>query len=164
MDFFLSNCRQFTPVNPKNEDEELQAYQDHLERTYRLCRVCEAKVRQVLGEQDSKLKQKFLAWKLALFRKSPLISSQDFYPSAEVYLSALSRLVLTTLAIVIWIASLQDTQFAYIPNELANTISPYFQVSAFLDKTPNMYLSVGKTREYGRNRAYYLDLLWWVRA
>ena len=63
------------------------------------------------------------------FRKSPLISSQDFYPSAEVYLSALSRLVLTTLAIVIWIASLQDTQFAYIPNELANTISPYFQVS-----------------------------------
>ena len=64
-----------------------------------------------------------------LFRKSPLISSQDFYPSAEVYLSALSRLVLTTLAIVIWIASLQDTQFAYIPNELANTISPYFQVS-----------------------------------
>ena len=72
---------------------------------------------------------------LPLFRKSPLISSQDFYPSAEVYLSALSRLVLTTLAIVIWIASLQDTQFAYIPNELANTISPYFQVSAFLDKT-----------------------------
>ena len=66
---------------------------------------------------------------LSLFRKSPLISSQDFYPSAEVYLSALSRLVLTTLAIVIWIASLQDTQFAYIPNELANTISPYFQVS-----------------------------------
>ena len=66
---------------------------------------------------------------LPLFRKSPLISSQDFYPSAEVYLSALSRLVLTTLAIVIWIASLQDTQFAYIPNELANTISPYFQVS-----------------------------------
>ena len=64
-----------------------------------------------------------------------MISSQDFYPSAEVYLSALSRLVLTTLAIVIWIASLQDTQFAYIPNELANTISPYFQVSAFLDKT-----------------------------
>ena len=58
-----------------------------------------------------------------------MISSQDFYPSAEVYLSALSRLVLTTLAIVIWIASLQDTQFAYIPNELANTISPYFQVS-----------------------------------
>ena len=55
-------------VNPKNEDQELQAYQDHLERTYRLCRVCEAKVRQVLGEQDSKLKQKFLAWKLALFR------------------------------------------------------------------------------------------------
>ena len=77
---------------------------------------------------------------LPLFRKSPLISSQDFYPSAEVYLSALSRLVLTTLAIVIWIASLQDTQFAYIPNELANTISPYFQVSAFLDKTSNMYL------------------------
>jgi hypothetical protein len=68
---------------------------------------------------------------LPLFRKSPLISSQDFYPSAEVYLSALSRLVLTTLAIVIWIASLQDTQFAYIPNELANTISPFFQVSAF---------------------------------
>ena len=68
MDFFLSNYRQFTPVNPKKEDEELQAYQDHLERTYRLCRVCEAKVRQVLGEQDSKLKQKFLAWKLALFR------------------------------------------------------------------------------------------------
>lgn len=58
-----------------------------------------------------------------------MISSQDFYPSAEVYLSALSRLVLTTLAIVIWIASLQDTQFAYIPNELTNTISPYFQVS-----------------------------------
>ena len=58
-----------------------------------------------------------------------MISSQNFYPSAEIYLSALSRLVLTTLAIVIWIASLQDTQFAYVPNELANTISTYFQVS-----------------------------------
>ena len=64
----LKNIYNFFQVNPKNEDQELQAYQDHLERTYRLCRVCEAKVRQVLGEQDSKLKQKFLAWKLALFR------------------------------------------------------------------------------------------------
>jgi len=118
----------FSPSNPRNEDKELQEYTQHLERTYRLCRECEAKVGQVLGEQDSKLKQKFLSWKLSLFRKSPLISSQDYYPSAELYLSALSRLVLITLAIVIWIASLHDTQFSYIPKKLVKSITPFFQI------------------------------------
>jgi len=124
----VHQLRQFSPSNRKNEDQELLEYTNHLERTYRLCRVCEAKVRQVLGEQDTKLKPKFLAWKLSLFRKSPLISSQDYYPSAELYLSALSRLVLITLAIVIWIASLQDTRFAYIPKELTRITSPFFQI------------------------------------
>ena len=118
----IFQLRNFTPSNPKKEDQELEEYQNHLERTYRLCRPCEAKVRQVLGEQDSKLKQKFLAWKLSLFRKSPLISSQDLIGHSEYYLSALSKILLISLALVIWIASLQETSYAHVPQDIVEMI------------------------------------------
>ena len=119
----------------RNEDKELEEYTAHLEQTYRLCRQCkfvtlvsffpwlscvflgEAKVRQVIGEQDSKLKQKFLAWKLSLFRKSPLISS-EVVGTTEVYLPFLSKLILIMLSLMIWIASLQNTALEFVPHRI----------------------------------------------
>ena len=77
----------------------------------------EAKVRQVIGEQDSKLKQKFLAWKLSLFRKSPLISS-EVVGTTEVYLPFLSKLILIMLSLMIWIASLQNTALEFVPHRI----------------------------------------------
>ena len=77
----------------------------------------EAKVRQVIGEQDSKLKQKFLAWKLSLFQKTPLISSK-VVGATDVYLPLLSKLILIMLSLTIWIASLQSTALEFIPNHL----------------------------------------------
>ncbi len=97
----IYQLKQFVPSNPRKEDQELQDYTAHLERTYRLCRPCEAKVRQVLGEQDSSLRQRLLAWKLSLFRKSPLlISAKDTFE-----LSMLGRILLMFWSLVIWIAS-----------------------------------------------------------
>lgn len=122
----IYQLRQFTPSNIKNEDKELQDYTAHLERTYRLCRTCEAKVRQVIGEQDSKLKQKFLAWKLSLFRKSPLVSSQD--SASEIYLSVISRIVMISLAAIIWIASLQETPLKNVPEEMLKFVTKFISV------------------------------------
>ena len=74
----------------------------------------EARVRQVIGEQDSKLKPKILSWKLSLFRKSPLNSAQDLSPT-DVQWSIMTMLALITLAVSIWLPSLLGTKFQFIP-------------------------------------------------
>ena len=71
-------------------------------------------MRQVIGEQDSKLKPKILSWKLSLFRKSPLNSAQDLSPT-DVQWTILTMLTLLTLAVSIWLPSLLGTRFQYIP-------------------------------------------------
>lgn len=60
----------FEPRDEANYDREIEAYAAHLEKTYRLCRTCEANVLQTLGEQDSQLKPKLLSWKLEANRQT----------------------------------------------------------------------------------------------
>ncbi|TRY75337.1 hypothetical protein TCAL_15600 [Tigriopus californicus] len=60
----------FEPRYEANYDAEIEAYAAHLEKTYRLCRTCEASVLQTLGEQDSQLKPKLLSWKLEANRQA----------------------------------------------------------------------------------------------
>ena len=85
----------------------------------------EARVRQVIGEQDSKLKPKILSWKLSLFRKSPLNSAQDF-SSSNIYWSPLTMTVLLTFAISIWLPSLLNTKLEFIPLNLKTRYEDLF--------------------------------------
>ena len=61
----------FTPHNEANFEAEIEEYAKHLQRTYRLCRKCEAALHQTLGEQDSWIKPKLLSWRLEKNRFMP---------------------------------------------------------------------------------------------
>nr|XP_053638719.1 uncharacterized protein LOC128693220 isoform X3 [Cherax quadricarinatus] len=54
----------YTPIHPDNYDKEIEDYRKRLERTYSLCRQCEATLHQTLGKQDSWLKPKLISWRL----------------------------------------------------------------------------------------------------
>lgn len=56
----------YTPIHPENYDNEIDEYKKRLERTYSLCRQCEATLHQTLGKQDSWLKPKLISWRLQL--------------------------------------------------------------------------------------------------
>ncbi|KAG7171582.1 Transmembrane protein 201-like [Homarus americanus] len=56
----------YTPIHPDNYDKEIEEYRKRLERTYALCRQCEATLHQTLGKQDSWLKPKLISWRLHL--------------------------------------------------------------------------------------------------
>lgn len=56
----------YTPVHPDNYDKEIEDYRKRLERSYALCRQCEATLHQTLGKQDSWLKPKLISWRLHL--------------------------------------------------------------------------------------------------
>ncbi|KAK7080837.1 hypothetical protein SK128_020128 [Halocaridina rubra] len=66
----------YTPIQSENYDSEIDEYKKRLERTYALCRQCEAVLHQTLGKQDSWLKPKLIAWRLHLSaeKKAPIIS------------------------------------------------------------------------------------------
>ncbi|QQP32348.1 Transmembrane protein 201, partial [Caligus rogercresseyi] len=51
----VSQLSAFVPQNENNFEAEVEAYEAHLERVYRLCRRCEATLHQKLGAQDSKI-------------------------------------------------------------------------------------------------------------
>lgn len=54
----------YTPINEDDYDHEIEEYRKRLERTYALCRQCEASLHQTLGKQDSWLKPKLISWRL----------------------------------------------------------------------------------------------------
>ena len=54
----------FVPKDPKRFNEEVEEFSQHLDRTYRLCRACEAILHQVLGEQEVALKSNLLSYKI----------------------------------------------------------------------------------------------------
>ncbi|KAK3861144.1 hypothetical protein Pcinc_032848 [Petrolisthes cinctipes] len=54
----------YTPIHPDNYDKEIEEYRKRLEKTYGLCRQCEATLHQTLGKQDSWLKPKLISWRL----------------------------------------------------------------------------------------------------
>ncbi|XP_045606634.2 uncharacterized protein [Procambarus clarkii] len=56
----------YTPIHPDNYDKEIEDYRKRLERTYALCRECEATLHQTLGKQDSWLKPWLISWRLYL--------------------------------------------------------------------------------------------------
>ena len=70
----------------------------------------EAKVRQVLGEQDSWLKPKLLSWKLELFRRSPLTSTVPLSPE-DLILPLKSRIFILFLAVLVVLASSKSLSF-----------------------------------------------------
>ena len=134
----MYQLNQFEPQDPNREDEEFEEYSKHIEQAFRLCRSCkhvksntysialafifsfnlgEARVRQVIGEQDSKLKPEVLSFKLSKYRKSPLNSAQDVSAS-NVFLSSTSLAVMLTLAFMVWLPSLVNTRFQFIPLNL----------------------------------------------
>jgi hypothetical protein len=41
----MQQLKNFNASHPDRYDEEVQEYQQHLERTYRLCRYCKFKLR-----------------------------------------------------------------------------------------------------------------------
>ncbi|CAL4094582.1 unnamed protein product [Meganyctiphanes norvegica] len=55
----------YTPINEDEYDREIEEYRKRLERTYALCRQCEATLHQTLGKQDSWLKPKLISYRLA---------------------------------------------------------------------------------------------------
>ena len=133
----MYQLNQFEPQDPNREDEEFEEYSRHIEQAFRLCRSCkhvksthyfalafiftfrlgEARVRQVIGEQDSKLKPEVLSFKLSKYRKSPLNSAQDLSAS-NVCLSSVTLAILLTLAFMVWLPSLVNTRFQFIPLNL----------------------------------------------
>lgn len=56
----------YTPIHPDNYDKEIEDYRKRLEKTYALCRACEATLHQTLGKQDSWLKPKLISWRLKM--------------------------------------------------------------------------------------------------
>uniref|UniRef100_A0A0K2TLM9 Transmembrane protein 201 [Octodon degus] n=1 Tax=Lepeophtheirus salmonis TaxID=72036 RepID=A0A0K2TLM9_LEPSM len=60
----VSQLSAFVPKDERNFDMEIEDYEAHLERVYRLCRQCEAALHQKLGEQDAKIRPNLLSWRL----------------------------------------------------------------------------------------------------
>ncbi|XP_063878865.1 transmembrane protein 201 homolog [Scylla paramamosain] len=56
----------YTPIRADNYDKEIEDYRKRLEKTYSLCRACEATLHQTLGKQDSWLKPKLISWRLKM--------------------------------------------------------------------------------------------------
>lgn len=109
----VHQLKNFEPSSAQNHDQELQEYTDHLESTYRLCRNCEATVRQVLGKQDSWLKPRLLSWKLERNRQSPLSSAQKL--NLPTQLSRPARIFVLAIALSVWLVSLSGGSLTVMP-------------------------------------------------
>ena len=91
----IRQLAKFTPVNANREEEELEKYRKYLERTYKLCRRCEAHLHQTLGEQSSWLKPKLLAFRLEMNRQTA--------KSAQLIREAASLRFSANAAVLVWL-------------------------------------------------------------
>ena len=93
----IRQLAKFTPTNASREEEELEKYRKYLERTYKLCRRCEAHLHQTLGEQSSWLKPKLLAFRLEMSRQTAR--------SAQLIREAASTRVSASAAVLVWLTA-----------------------------------------------------------
>ena len=93
----IRQLAKFTPTNAFREEEELEKYRKYLERTYKLCRRCEAHLHQTLGEQSSWLKPKLLAFRLEMSRQTAR--------SAQLIREAASTRVSASAAVLVWVTT-----------------------------------------------------------
>ena len=131
----IRQLAKFTPVDVNREEEELEKYRKYMERTYKLCRKCEAHLHQRLGEQSSWLKPKLLAFRLELNRQT-VRSAQLIRDAASSRYPANSALLVWLIVVALGGAILYDRSLcveatsATIAVVLAATLTRTVEVSA----------------------------------
>ena len=131
----IRQLAKFTPVDVNREEEELEKYRKYMERTYKLCRKCEAHLHQRLGEQSSWLKPKLLAFRLELNRQTAR-SAQLIRDAASARYPAKSALLVWLIVVALGGAIFYDRSLcveatsATIAVVLAATLTRTVEVSA----------------------------------
>jgi len=114
------------------EGRELEEYRQHLEKVYRLCPGCEDVLATKLGEQDRKLANKLIAFKLEKSRLNTSISRVE---------ASRSWLPFTQCVLAITIFSLlQDYEQFHIPVALKDSLSPALNATLPLQKIISSHL------------------------
>jgi len=114
------------------EGRELEEYRQHLEKVYKLCPGCEDILANKLGEQDRKLANKLIEFKLERSRFNTSMSrvkiSRSWLPFTQ-----------CMLAITIF-SLLQDYEQFHIPVAIKDTLSPALNATLPLQTTISSYL------------------------
>jgi len=133
------------------EGRELEEYRQHLEKVYRLCPDCEDVLATKLGEQDRKLANKLIEFKLERSRMNSSLTrielSQSWLPYMQCMLSiaifsllqdynqiqvpavvkeAMSKALNTTVPLQLTISSYLDTMFPFI--SISEVIIPFTEM------------------------------------
>lgn len=102
---------EYTPIHPEDYDNEIDEYRKRLERTYALCRQCEATLHQMLGKQDSWLKPKLISWRLkqSAENKTQIITKNAAQPKIPFYLCVV-RILAALLSLGILLSNIHHLQ------------------------------------------------------
>ncbi|XP_068231698.1 transmembrane protein 201 homolog [Palaemon carinicauda] len=102
---------EYTPIHPENYDHEIDEYKKRLERTYALCRQCEATLHQTIGKQDSWLKPKLISWRLkqSAENKTQVLNNNVSSPKIPFYLR-LVRVLAASVSLCILLSNIHRLQ------------------------------------------------------
>ncbi|MPC18559.1 Transmembrane protein 201 [Portunus trituberculatus] len=102
----------YTPIHADNYDKEIEDYRKRLEKTYSLCRACEATLHQTLGKQDSWLKPKLISWRLKMTAENKaklVVNSHRSYRGTS-FLLHLLRFTALLISLALFLCNLHHLQ------------------------------------------------------
>jgi len=114
------------------EGKELEEYRDHLEKVYRLCPGCEDILATKLGEQDRKLANKLIEFRLERSRLNSSVTKVERTSSWLPYTHCVLAIAVFSL--------LQEYDQFHIPASVRNGLAPVINTTIPIQLTISTYL------------------------